>query len=420
MNPNSNLQLHKKTFEGELHFCIWITYSFISSVEKSKRLAKFYILYNIKMVRKSPSASATLYSVGTTKKGNDGNMWTVITTKNNIKRWKLTQKSSRKSPSASATLYPVGTTKKGNDGNMWIVIKTKNNIQRWKLIQKNTKKNTNTPTNSRSSAAAANKLYNNRAIYNKLSKFWAEKSELSDIKKSSEKWSRILEKVADELIDEGVLLFIYPMGYYFADYAQKDLEDYIQKNKAILKYYSKFGTDLDPSVDFFFDELQKVSFIFYLAVPSDSSSINLNHNIVNKNQVALVHKIFKKHFGNNFIWNKSNKVSMELVLPGKPRDSKRKSFPEMLIDKLKKDTKNKSYKFIKKGKISDKEEEQISVIQFTINPKIIISLLLKYGFERSENRLVMFDDFFIDEDKKLLYINLADDIGAQVYDNIRI
>ena len=41
----------------------------------------------------------------------------------------------RKAPSDSATKYPVGTKMKGNDGNLWIIVKTKNNIKRWKLIK---------------------------------------------------------------------------------------------------------------------------------------------------------------------------------------------------------------------------------------------------------------------------------------------
>lgn len=43
---------------------------------------------NTKIIRPSPSNSATLYKVGYKKKGNDGNMYEVIETKNKIKRWK--------------------------------------------------------------------------------------------------------------------------------------------------------------------------------------------------------------------------------------------------------------------------------------------------------------------------------------------
>lgn len=44
------------------------------------------------MTRKSPTESATLYSQGTLKKGNDGNMWIVSVNVNGFRRWKLHQK----------------------------------------------------------------------------------------------------------------------------------------------------------------------------------------------------------------------------------------------------------------------------------------------------------------------------------------
>jgi len=40
-------------------------------------------------------------------------------------------KTSRPSPSESATLFKVGTIKKGNDGNMWIIKETVNGIKKW-------------------------------------------------------------------------------------------------------------------------------------------------------------------------------------------------------------------------------------------------------------------------------------------------
>lgn len=42
-------------------------------------------------IRPSPSESATLFSVGTRRKGGNKNMWKVITTKNGIKRWRRIQ-----------------------------------------------------------------------------------------------------------------------------------------------------------------------------------------------------------------------------------------------------------------------------------------------------------------------------------------
>lgn len=40
----------------------------------------------------------------------------------------------RPSPSDSATLFKVGTIKKGNDGNKWIITEDKNKVKRWKKL----------------------------------------------------------------------------------------------------------------------------------------------------------------------------------------------------------------------------------------------------------------------------------------------
>lgn len=42
-------------------------------------------------IRKSPSESATMFSIGTVKKGNDGNMWKIIATASGIHRWSKVQ-----------------------------------------------------------------------------------------------------------------------------------------------------------------------------------------------------------------------------------------------------------------------------------------------------------------------------------------
>ncbi len=51
----------------------------------------------------------------------------------------------RQGPSESATTFPVGTKKRGNDGNNWIVIQTKN-TKRWSKVNK-TKKTNNQKNN---------------------------------------------------------------------------------------------------------------------------------------------------------------------------------------------------------------------------------------------------------------------------------
>ena len=48
-------------------------------------------------MRKGPEESATLFSVGTKKKGNDGNMWVIVKNKNGVKRWQKKTNKSKKS-----------------------------------------------------------------------------------------------------------------------------------------------------------------------------------------------------------------------------------------------------------------------------------------------------------------------------------
>jgi len=46
----------------------------------------------------------------------------------------------RMSPSESATVFIVGTRRKGNDSNMWIIIETIKGVKRWKKIIRETNK----------------------------------------------------------------------------------------------------------------------------------------------------------------------------------------------------------------------------------------------------------------------------------------
>ena len=44
-------------------------------------------MFQTKKVRQGPTESATLFSKGTTKLGNDGNMWTIVVTDSGVHRW---------------------------------------------------------------------------------------------------------------------------------------------------------------------------------------------------------------------------------------------------------------------------------------------------------------------------------------------
>ena len=61
---------------------------------------------NIRKDRPSPSDSATLFKVGTTKKGNDGNNWIITKNKNGIKKWSKESESVKLSSIVFDHLYP--------------------------------------------------------------------------------------------------------------------------------------------------------------------------------------------------------------------------------------------------------------------------------------------------------------------------
>ena len=63
------------------------------------------------MVRKSPQESATKFRIGTRKRGNDGSLWTITSTKNGTRRWTKTRK--RIQPETTIT------TQIGNYRGMW-------------------------------------------------------------------------------------------------------------------------------------------------------------------------------------------------------------------------------------------------------------------------------------------------------------
>lgn len=81
----------------------------------------------------------------------------------------------RQGPSESATTFPVGTKKRGNDGNNWIVIQTKNS-KRWSKVNNNTLQKTS----------------KTKKTSNKTKKYTIKKSKKNDI--SADKLRQLLKK----------------------------------------------------------------------------------------------------------------------------------------------------------------------------------------------------------------------------------
>ena len=73
-----------------------------------------------------------------------------------------TKKKIRQGPTESATLFSEGTTKLGNDGNMWIIVVTESGVHRWSRINKQSSKSGKSDKPSKS--GKTNKTVKNKTV----------------------------------------------------------------------------------------------------------------------------------------------------------------------------------------------------------------------------------------------------------------
>jgi hypothetical protein len=90
----------------------------------------------------------------------------------------------RKGPTESANNFTIGTKKRGNDGNMWVIIQTKNS-KRWSKVNENKLQKTKKTNNK------GNNKGNNQGN-NQTKKYTIHKSKKNDI--SAEKLKQLLKK----------------------------------------------------------------------------------------------------------------------------------------------------------------------------------------------------------------------------------
>jgi hypothetical protein len=166
----------------------------------------------------------------------------------------------RQGPSESATIFPVGTIKRGNDGNNWIVIQTKNS-KRWSKLNNNTLQKTK---KTKKTSKTSNKT--------KTKNYTIKKSEKNDIsvdklrqllKKynvttsgSKEKMAQGLVRVSNFLIESKDLELIYNL---LDKDQQKKATQLIQDriNKPITNYRGMYEPLTKPISSMTRDELIK-------------------------------------------------------------------------------------------------------------------------------------------------------------------
>ena len=151
--------------------------------------------------------------------------------------------SERKSPTESATLYKLGTKKKGNDNNTWIITENKNGVKRWKLYKKI----------SATESTNRKKIMKNPDDYYK--QFPNYKEPINDISFFTLK----IKSIQDDLKKIGVLFFFLKWG---KDSLYAGHHSYIIEliNKQINKYPNGYIYTSDALL--YSDSLEKDSIIY--------------------------------------------------------------------------------------------------------------------------------------------------------------
>jgi len=218
----------------------------------------------------------------------------------------------RKSPEKSATLYKLGTKKKGLDGNIWIIKESVNGVKRWTLyrkqdykIQVSKKKTKNESSKKGSSKKMSKKGSKNKPKKKSLETYYdivkVSDKKLKDIFEQS-KYNNIYIKLKNNIIPE-----LKKLGFYAeiisVPLSKKGMSWSDYPDSILTKKYGNEWVDNNH---------------LYVTIPIDVTgrSLNMNReiranfsplNVENKKKVIM---LFEKYLPSNFIWNGSNMKSI--------------------------------------------------------------------------------------------------------------
>ena len=204
----------------------------------------------------------------------------------------------RKSPEKSASLYKIGTKKKGNDNNMWIIIENKNGVKRWILHKKSS--NIINNCNSYDNCASTKKIMNNPDAYYK--QFLDYKKPINDITFFTKK-IKLLQKELEKI---GVLFFVLKWD-------KKSLYDghYDIINQEINKLYKKNIKSFDRKYPN--GILHTSDRLLYDDSLDTDAIIRINHT-VDSNIISKINKILIDYFPNRTlgIQNERDKIIINI------------------------------------------------------------------------------------------------------------
>ena len=199
------------------------------------------------------------------------------------------KKKNRPSPSESATLFKIGTKKKGNDGNIYIIVTNKNGVKRWKLHKKmEIKKKLN-------KKISLTTFYDIDVIKPK---------KLNDYINNNNLLKKIKDKIIPELKKQKINFYFVPLptkdGRYWIDFPNSYINEfydnnYLDKNFVYLVIYMKKNLTLNLKKPFVLnynlnlEQKQIVFDIFYKHLPfnyewsgNDSDAMVINHKKTKK------------------------------------------------------------------------------------------------------------------------------------------
>ena len=140
-------------------------------------------------------------------------------------------KKNRKGPNESARLFNIGTIKKGNDGNNWIIIETKNKTHRWKKINNNKtiKKSQNKKKVGKTiNIKINNEITNYKGLWKPLPKSISKMSRedlINNLKKFRNAWETVTTRNTDlsdeRLKNESTQELKNLIKFYYSDEAKK-------------------------------------------------------------------------------------------------------------------------------------------------------------------------------------------------------
>ena len=205
--------------------------------------------------------------------------------------------SNRPSPTQSATLYTTGTKKTGNDGNTWIITQNVNGTKRWKLYKKVSKKISKKISKkvSKKEIKSLNNFGFTPVFEKKLDKIMESYNNVV--------YDKIKKNIIPELNKLNIEAYIVPLplsenGYYFTDYAS----EYINK------VYNK---DMIERLN-----IKDIYFVFKLTHDGkklNTDEILVNYTPFGNKKKNVI-EIFKKYLGNKFEWDGSNTKAIIIKL----------------------------------------------------------------------------------------------------------